>query len=243
MNDRQQWLKFRRGATALIGLVTLLAVLTISQPRKSRSANTVDMALLLALDVSASVDASEYELMRDGLAKALTSPKVARALTNGPNRAIAVAVFQWSGFREQEIKITWRRIENENDLKALAERVRNMKRRYRGGATDIGGAIKFARAQMKKLPFAAPRRVIDIAGDGPNNVNETPNHERDITVKQGITINGLAVVGDAAQLIDYYALLVIGGPGAFVENARDFDSFATAMERKLTREISGSLLF
>lgn len=224
----------------LLGMLTLLLGHKI---HKSRADGAVDLVLLLSLDVSASVDTSEYELVRNGLANALTSPDVFQAIQSGKNRAIAIAVLQWSGFQEQDVKIPWVRVASRGDLEKLAGRVRRMTRRYKGGATDIGGAIKFSREVILSAPFNVTRRTIDIAGDGTNNVNTLPFAERDKTVKAGVTINGLAVVGDAVTLVDFYKRFVIGGNSAFVEEARDYDSFETAMRRKLLREIGAGFLF
>lgn len=224
----------------LLGLLTLLLVHKI---HKSRADGAVDLVLLLSLDVSASVDSSEYELVRNGLANALTSPDVLQAIQSGKNRAIAIAVLQWSGFQEQQIKIPWVRVASRGDLETLARRVRQMTRRYKGGATDIGGAIKFSRQVILSAPFNTTRWTIDIAGDGTNNVNTLPFSERDKTVRAGITINGLAIVGEAVMLVDFYKRFVIGGHSAFVEEARDYDSFETAMRRKLLREIGTGFLF
>ncbi len=220
-----------------------LALATISPTRQTNAATNVDLVLLLALDVSASVDPSEYELMTSGLAGALASEQVGLAIRSGKVGAIAVSVMQWSGFQEQEVKIDWTRVSSPGELQKMAELVRKMPRRYKGGATDMGGAIKFSREIVLSAPFSARRKTIDIAGDGTNNVNQNPEIERDITVKAGIIINGLAVIGEAVPLVNYYTFFVIGGPAAFVEEARDYDSFGTAMRRKLIREIGGQLLF
>jgi len=228
---------------ALALLVGLLVLTPNLFSKTTKAAPDIDLVLLLALDVSASVDASEYKLMTDGLASALGSPEVAKAVGSGPSGAIAIAVMQWSGFQEQEVKITWTRVSSPADLANLAMKVRAMPRRYKGGATDIGGAIKFSRDQVLSAPFSAARKTIDMAGDGANNVNENPEIERDLSVQAGIIINGLAIVGQALPLVRYYTYFVIGGPAAFVEEARDYDSFGTAMRRKLVREIGGQLLF
>ena len=224
-----------------IAVVLILSAIVFS--RKSRASSNVDLVLLLALDVSASIDNSEYLLMRDGLANALSSVQVEQAITSGKIGAIAISVMQWSGFQEQEVKITWIRVASRADLTSLSNQIRNMPRRYKGGATDIGGAIKFSRDYVHSAPFETPRKTIDIAGDGFNNVNESPSFERDITVKSGITINGLSIIGEAITLVDFYTKFVIGGNAAFVEDARDYDGFETAMRRKLLREIGSLYLF
>ena len=222
-------------------VIVVFALQPISNS-KSQSNNQVDLVLLLALDVSASVDNREFELVRQGLALALQSDDIIAAITAGKHRAIAIQVMQWSGFQEQEIKISWTKIQSRADVYKLARQIAKMPRRYKGGATDIGGALKASRAMVNAAPFIASRRVIDIAGDGTNNVNVLPTTQRDKTVSQGIIINGLAVIGQAQVLVDYYKRFVIGGPGAFVEEARDYDSFKTAMRRKLLREIDSTQL-
>ncbi len=229
--------------TVLALLIALMVTTGLLFSQKGRAASEVDLVLLLALDVSASVDASEYKLMSQGLANALLSAQVTQAIRAGKHGAIAIGVMQWSGFQEQTVKIKWTRVANRNDLVSLATRVRAMTRRYKGGATDIGGAIKYSRELVHSAPFSAVRKTIDIAGDGTNNVNASPSLERDITVKSGITINGLAIIGEALPLVDFYTRFVIGGDAPFVEQARDYDSFETAMRRKLLREIGSQFLF
>ena len=229
--------------TVLAILFGFLVTATIPPSRQTNAAPQVDLVLFLALDVSASVDPGEYKLMTEGLAKALESDVVGKAIRNGKTGAIAIAVMQWSGFQEQEVKIKWTRVSSRSELASLAGLVRLMPRRYKGGATDIGGAINFSRKQVQKAPYRANRKTIDIAGDGANNVNDNPSKERDITIKAGITINGLAVIGQAVPLVKYYTYFIIGGPHSFVEKARDYDSFGTSISRKLLREIGGQLLF
>ena len=224
--------------------VFLAAIAVFYTTSRTRAAPAdVDLVLLLALDVSASVDESEFELVRNGLANALASPQVTDLVAAGKHGAIAVAVMQWSGFREQTVKINWTRLASRQDFIQLAKRIRHMSRRYKGGATDIGGALKKSRELVIAAPFKAGRKVIDLAADGTNNVNISPELERDKTVSSGITINGLAIVGEAFVLVEYFQRFIIGGNGAFVEKARDYDSFETVMRRKLLREIDATQLF
>ena len=226
---------------ALIGVGFIIAVIFAGQ--KTRASSGVDVAILIALDVSASVDASEFDLMREGLAAAISSPEVASAVVNGKRGAIAVSVVQWSGFTEQEMKLDWTRLSSIAELIDFGNRIKKMSRRYRDGATDIGGALNFSRKKVLSSPFQANRSVIDLVGDGPNNVNFSPSIERDLAIKDGITINGLAVIGEVNTLDEYFIRFIIGGPNAFVEKTADFDGFTRAMERKLIREIGSMLLF
>lgn len=221
-----------------------IALMALLLPGKAVNAQSgVDLVLVAALDVSSSVDENEYHIMREGLARALLSEEVQFAINSGRFRAIAFSVVQWSGYLEQSVKLKWRRLSSRAEIEQTASEVRNMRRRFFGGSTDIGGAISYSRAHMLASPFFAPRRVLDVAGDGTNNVNFPPNDERDITVKQGITINGLAITQRSNSLIDYYELNVIGGEGAFVESANGYNEFEAAMQRKLAREISAHHLF
>ena len=208
-----------------------------------RASGDVDLLLVIALDVSASVDAGEFDLQREGLARALASPRVAEAIAGGENGSIAVTVVQWSGFIEKMVMVDWQRVSNASDLSRLADEVRRMTRRYDGGATDIGGALGFCQRLFASAPHWGVRRIIDIADDGTNNVNYAPNIERDRVVKAGTTINALAIAATSSKLAGYYRDYVIGGTGAFVATATDYGAFERAMLRKLLREIEGPALF
>ncbi len=208
-----------------------------------RARGDVDLLLVIALDVSGSVDSGEFDLQREGLSRALESPQVAGAIAGGVNGSIAVTVVQWSGFIEKMVKVDWVRVSNASDLSRLANEVRQMTRQYDDGATDIGGAIGFCQRLFASVPYSGMRRVIDIAGDGTNNVNYSAEFERDRVVKAGTTINALAIAPTTSKLAGYYRNKVIGGAGAFVETAADYSAFERAMLRKLVREIGGPILF
>lgn len=208
-----------------------------------RARGDVDLLLVIALDVSGSVDKGEFDLQREGLARALESPHVVEAIAGGVNGSIAVAVVQWSGFVEQMVKLDWVTVSNSSDLTRLADEVRQMTRRYDDGATDIGAALSFCQRLFASAPYSGMGRVIDIAGDGTNNVNYSPHIERDRVVKAGTTINALAIAPTTSALAGYYRDKVIGGAGAFVETAADYSAFEDAMLRKLVREIGGPILF
>lgn len=201
----------------------------------------VDLALVLALDVSFSVDAQEFLLMRNGLASAIDTAEVEKALLSGWYGAILVSVVQWSGFQEQAIKINWTRVTNRKGLTTLANEIRQMTRRYTGGATDIGGALKYCRELVLSAPVKSTSKVIDLAADGTNNVNFTPSIERDITVASGITINGLAITNTVDWLVGYFENTIIGGNGAFVEVAAEYTDFEHAMRKKLVREMQSMI--
>ncbi len=202
-----------------------------------QSRGEIDLALVIALDVSASVTEHEYDLMRHGVANALDTSKVAVAVGSGTHGAIAISILQWSGFQEQDIKTDWTYVSSRDDLSGLAGKIREMQRRYIGGATDIGGMIDFTKDMIVSAPFESPRKIIDVAGDGTNNVNRSPKIDSDAAAAIGITINGLAVTDKTDGLVRYYTDFVIGGRSAFVEKADDYTSFERAMLRKLVREI------
>lgn len=204
--------------------------------RAAFEANTVDLTLVIALDVSYSVDAAEFQLMRDGLAAALDSAEVETALLSGLHGVILINVVQWSGFQEQDTTVKWRRVSGRPDLAALADEIRAMRRRYMGGATDIGGALSYCHEVIKTAPEGSIRQVIDLVADGANNVNFGPHFIRDIIVPDRIIINGLAITNEVDGLVDYFKENIIGGNGAFVEAAAEYVDFERAMLRKLVRE-------
>jgi hypothetical protein len=213
-----------------------MALINNNTQAKLQSSVT-DMSLVIALDVSYSVDAAEYDLMRKGLAAALDTNAVEKALLTGLYGAIQICVIQWSGYQEQAIIIDWMQVRNRNELSALANRIRSMTRRYTGGATDISGALEYCRKLIQSAPDQSPRQVVDLTADGTNNVNFPPGFERDITVAAGITINGLAIINEVSGLVDYFSSNIIGGHGAFVEPAAEYTDFEDAMRRKLVREM------
>ena len=238
-----QWLKARWPVnrwtiSRCVAAVLVSSALLLSSVIAVRSTDNVDLVLVLALDVSHSVSDQEFDLQRVGLAKAFRHPAVIKAIQDGQRKRIAVSAVQWSGFLEQHIAVPWTIISETADAFAFADRLAQMPRRYTGGATHIAGAIRHATDLIGKAPFAAPRQVIDVSGDGRNNVNDSPRGARDRAVRAGVTINGLAIVHKTPDLVDYYRQYVIGGPGAFVVSAKDYDDFPRAILLKLLREIN-----
>lgn len=238
-----RWFRARRPGSRWMlsrcaAAVLLASALLFSSAIAVRSTDNVDLVLVLALDVSHSVSNQEFDLQRTGLAKAFRHPAVIKAIQNGQRKRIAVSAVQWSGFLEQHIAVPWTIISETADAFAFADRLAQMPRRYTGGATHIAGAIRHATEMIGKAPFAAARHVVDVSGDGRNNVNDSPRGARDRAVRAGVTINGLAIVHKTPDLVDYYRQHVIGGPGAFVVPARDYDDFPRAILLKLLREIN-----
>ena len=202
------------------------------------SAQGAALALVLAVDVSASVTADSYVLQHDGIARAFTSPRLAEAISAAPG-GIEVLVLEWSDPDKIAVTVDWTRVADTGSADAFAAAVRAT-RRSSGGITAVGPALLAAAATFDHLPEPAGHRMIDISGDGIANFGLPPAAARDRIVAAGIAINGLAIVTDEPWVADYYRNNVIGGPLAFVVIARTFDDFADAMLRKLVQEVAGA---
>ena len=224
-------------------------------------AEPVDLLLVLAVDVSRSVDADEALLQREGYRAALVDPAVLRAVRAGPQGAIGVAYVEWAGREFQRLLVPWTRIAEQADATAWAARLADPVPAPTVEATtsdallfgtSIARGIAFSVMTLAEAPWDAARRVIDVSGDGPDNSGFwTGGVEaaRDRAVREGITVNGLAIEGDqeapddlwpGASLADYYRASVVGGPGAFVIEADGISAFREAIRRKLVREIAGA---
>lgn len=201
------------------------------------SAQPVDLALVLAVDTSGSVDPLEFDLQRRGYAEALTHPEVLRAIKSGANGAVAVALFEWSGPSLQSYVVNWTRIDGPETAEAVAARPISAPRTIFGGGTSVSGAIDTGRALLRANPFPASRRVFDVSGDGANNRGRPAETARDDAVAEGITINGLAILGSELGLEESYRDRVIGGRGAFLVIAANHADFAQAVLRKLLTEL------
>ena len=219
------------GAGLALALVASLAGAAAAQ-----AAAGCRLALLMALDVSSSVDAREYALMRDGLAAALTDPDVTTALLSqgGP---VALAVYEWSGRRQSVVVQDWTMIRSQDDVTAVAARIAAAQRSFSRFPTALGYALGYGATMMDRAPDCA-RRVIDVAGDGITNDGFWPTLAYEHFPFDAITVNGLAVLGADPGVVAHYELEVQHGPGSFVETADGYDGFRAAMVRKLYREIN-----
>ncbi len=204
--------------------------------------NSVDIALCLAMDVSASVSFEEFALMAGGTAAAFRDASVLAAATGGPRRAAAVALLLWSGPGQQDLAIGWTRIADPAGAEALAEAIENAPRLPRPGTTALGEGMAAGLATLARCPADATRHVMDVSGDGRHNQGRDPGPVRDLAVAAGITINGLAILNEEPDLLDHYEAEVIGGPGAFAMECADYIDFADAILRKLRRELGGGSL-
>lgn len=198
----------------------------------------VDLALALGADCSGSVHAEHYTLQQRGYAEAFRSNEVKRAIRAGIHGAIAVAYFQWSGYRLQTLILPWTVLSSDDDILRFASRMENAERTIFGGGTSPSGAIEFGHQLLSGLAVQAPRRVIDISGDGRNNTGPPPAEARKAAIDAGIVINGLPILHMESDIDEYYEKFIIGGPGAFMVPARDYESFAAAVRRKLVLEIA-----
>jgi hypothetical protein len=211
--------------------------------------NEVDLLLVLAADVSRSVDAEKFKLQREGYATAITDPRVIKAMTQGSRRRIALCFVEWADDYEQSVIVSWTLIEGGEDAQRFARVIRTAPRVH-SGRTSIGAGIDYALAQLGRAPFRSPRRVIDVSGDGTSNAERTVTLARDEALAQGVTINGLAILSDKPMstnprhthppggLAAYYQANVIGGPNAFVVEAAGFDDFGRSLIGKLIKEIA-----
>lgn len=223
----------------MIGRTTLFAALLLGVTADTAHAEpAVDIALVLAVDVSLSIDAEEFALQRAGYAAAFRNDRVVEAITGGGHGTVAVTYMQWSGAREQQQIVGWQLINDRASAARFAASLAAADRVIAAGSTSLSGAIDAASRLLRENGYKAERRIIDISGDGSNNSGRLPNFARDEAIAQGITINGLAILKNEPQLDTYYQLNVVGGHGAFVLTAGDFDDFAEAILVKLIREIA-----
>ncbi|MBL6456545.1 DUF1194 domain-containing protein [Belnapia sp. T6] len=200
----------------------------------------VDLALCLAIDVSASVDYDEFGLMIGGLAAAFRDPGIAVACAGGPRGAIAATALFWSV--GSDLAVDWMRLDGPGAAGAFADALEAAPRLPQPGATALGEGMVAGLALLARCPAEANRLALDVSGDGRNNRGREPGPVRDLGVAAGVTINGLAVLNEEPDLLDHYAREVIGGPGSFAMDCPDYAAFAAAMREKLRREIGGLLL-
>jgi len=221
------------------GLPALLALFAGNNiPAQAQS--PVDLQLVLAVDVSGSVNQTRFELQRDGYVAAFRSMRVLETIRSGPHQAIAVTMVQWTGPALQVHVVPWMRIADSPSAEAFATAVGQAPRQLFGGGTSISGAIDYSATLFAAGPFGARRRIIDVSGDGSNNRGRLVNLARDEAVAADIGINGLPILALEPDLDRYSEQNVIGGPGAFVIAAKDYEAFADAILKKLITEIAGA---
>ena len=222
------------------------AVTGVATPVWAQAETEVDLALVLAVDVSRSMDSDEQRLQRDGFVEAFQASAVHEAIRKGSLGRIAVVYVEWSGALEQKVVVPWTVIDGPGAAAAFSDRLAQQPIGLLL-STSISGAIDYGSRLFGQSGIDAMRRVIDISGDGPNNTGRTVTLARDDAVALGIVINGLPIMmkrptgfGDIENLDWYYRDCVIGGTGSFVIPLRERQHFADAIRTKLVREIAGA---
>ena len=236
-----------RTTAAIAGAIACLLALGAAPAR----ADGVDLLLVLAADVSRSINEEEFNLQRQGYAAAMTDPRVLRAIAGGAHHAIAITFVEWAGDTDQKTVVDWTVVRDEETGAGVAATILSAPRSY-VGRTSISAAIDFAVRRLGEATAAADKRIIDISGDGTSNSGRPVTEARDEAIAKGITINGLAIINNQANpgyafhthppggLPKYYEENVIGGGGAFLLQVEDFATFADAITRKLVAEIAAA---
>ncbi len=233
---------------AIRTLVMFLAVAAIF-PAVAAAAEQVDLLLVLAADVSRSVDSGKFQLQREGYAAAISDPRVLDAIRSGRNGRIGVTFVEWSGVGSQRVVIDWTTIGDAESAKGFGDRLLEAPRSF-ADRTSISAAIEFAMGQLARAPYESARRTIDVSGDGTNNAGRDVALAREDALAHGVTINGLVILSETplpwnpdhtnppGGLENYYRNNVIGGPGAFVLAAQNFNSFGQAIVKKMIAEVA-----
>jgi hypothetical protein len=228
-------------------LATLAALLVLAG--SALAAEPVDLLLVLASDVSRSVDAAKFKLQRDGYIAAISNPRVIETIRSGPHGRIAVCFIEWSGVGAQKVVIDWTLIDGSKTAQDFASQLDEAQRSF-ADRTSISGGIDFAMAQLERAPYQSTRRTIDVSGDGTNNSGRDVTAARDDAIAQGVTINGLVILSEQplswnadhtnppGGLATYYRQNVVGGPAAFVMVAENFNTFGQAILNKLIAEVA-----
>jgi hypothetical protein len=228
-------------------VLTVLALFATTL--SARAAEAVDLLLVLAADVSRSVDHPKFQLQRDGYAAAITDQRVLNAIMSGGNRRIALCFIEWSGAGAQKVVIDWTIIDGSETARKFSDALVEAPRSF-ADRTSISGAIDFSMEMLARAPFQAARQTIDISGDGTHNSGRGLLAAREDALAKGVTINGLVILSERplpwnpehtnppGGLAKYFQDNVIGGPGAFVTVAENFQSFGQAMISKLIAEIA-----
>lgn len=223
------------------GFLVVLAFLVGTPEVKAET--EVDLALVLAVDISFSMDTEEQALQREGFAQAFRSPLVHEAIRGGLLGKIAVTYMEWAGTSDQKVIVPWTVLDNSESLMAFADKIASTPL-SRAQRTSIASAIDFSTKLIEETEVVATRRVIDISGDGPNNQGRAVEQARDDTLAKGIVINGLPIMLrkpgylDIPELDAYYRDCVIGGQGSFMVPVRERDQFVNAIKTKILLEIA-----
>jgi len=220
-----------------IGSRGFCALVALATPALAQSKTPVVIELVLALDSSASVDAREFDLQNEGIARAFRDPEVLQAVDNLKPFGAAIAIVQWGGAGETQVVLPFTYIENARDAKAFGFRASLVRRWMRASSTSIATGIADAHSLIESNAYDGQRKVIDVSGDGPDNSGDDLEGARKNALASGITVNGLAIEAEETDLHAYYLDHVIIGADSFVEPAEGFEDFARAIREKLLREL------
>ena len=241
----RRWVGHYAMAAIFAWALCCLALAGFAAPAVAAVPTDVDLQLVLAVDVSRSMDADEQRLQRDGYVAAFRHQDVIDAITANPIGKIAVTYVEWSGPELQTVVVPWTVIASRSDAEAFAAELAAAPIGH-GSRTSISGALTFGASLLAGSTFRSEREAIDVSGDGPNNAGVPVDATRDAVVGRGITINGLPIMvkagmgfGRIANLDAYYQNCVVGGPGAFMLTINDTSQFETAIRRKIVLEIAG----
>jgi hypothetical protein len=230
-------------------LFVVVFVVVAMRPVASRAGDDVDLLLVLAADVSRSIDSAKFQLQREGYAAAISDPRVLDTIRSGHTGRIGLSFVEWSGVGAQHVVIDWMTIGDAATAKDFGDRLIEAPRSF-ADRTSISGAIDFAMSEFDRAPFQSARHTIDISGDGTNNAGRDVTAARDDAVGKAVTINGLVILSDNPMswnpdhtnppggLDNYYRNNVVGGPGAFVMVAQNFNSFGQAIIAKMIAEVA-----
>lgn len=232
---------FRCGVAAIACLTTAFAF-----PHPTRAAEAVDLELVLAVDVSGSIDPTEARLQRKGYERAILNPEVIDAIKSGPLGKIALSYTEWAGMGHYKVVVDWQVIDSPESAKTFVDKLMavNIQNAHR---TSLSDAITFSARHLNENAFEGTRRIVDISGDGANNYGRLVTEARDEAVAQGVIINGLPILTDTPtggtypsipNLDLFFRDCVIGGPGSFHVVAHGFDDFARAVKKKLILEVA-----
>ena len=236
---------------AIRALLLLILGGAAALPAIAAAAEQVDLLLVLAADVSRSVDNGKFQLQREGYAAAISDRRVLDAIKSGRTGRIGMTYVEWSGIGSQRVVIDWTTISDAESAKGFGDRLLEAPRSF-ADRTSISGAIEFAMSHLAKAPYESARRTIDVSGDGTNNSGRDVTLARDEAVAEGITINGLVILSETplawnpdhtnppGGLEAYYRNNVIGGPNSFVMVAESFNTFGQAILNKLVAEVASA---
>jgi len=218
------------------------AVSVASASHAAQAQTPVDLELVLLVDASSSVNPQEFDLQMRGLATAFRDEEVHGAIQGIGDRGMAVVLVQWASQNHQVVAVDWALVYDPVSAVRFADAIDASPRYVEGGSTAVGSALNFAVRLLLRGPYSGSRQVIDLSGDGRSNQGRPSGDGRDVAVASGMTVNALAILNEDPNLDFYYRGHVIGGPGAFLLTALDYEDFARAIRMKLIREIQGAPL-